>query len=67
MSEKKANEMRVSKRCPNCGWRVLDKITPTTGIIELKCSRCGKPVKIDLSYRLSASSPNLRYRLASSF
>ena len=66
MSEKKNNEMRVSKKCPNCGWRVLDKITPTAGIIELKCPRCDKPVMIDLSYRISIKTSALRYRLASS-
>ncbi len=65
MSEKKNNEMRVSKRCPNCGWRVLDKVTPTAGIIELKCPRCYKPVMIDLSYRISIKTSVLRYRLAS--
>ena len=66
MAEKR-KDMRVSKKCPNCGWRVLDKITPTTGVIELKCPKCEKPVKIDLSYRLSKNCVALRYRLASSF
>ena len=63
MPETKKN-LRVSKKCPNCGWRVLDKITPTTGVIELKCPKCGKPVKIDLSYRRSMDNCALRYRLA---
>ena len=67
LAERKKNEVRVSKRCPNCGWRVLDKITPTAGIIELKCPKCEKPVMIDLSYRISIKSATLRYRLASSF
>ncbi len=52
-------EIRVSKRCPNCDWRVLDKVTPTTGVIEMKCPRCGKMIEIDLSLRRSA----LSYRL----
>ena len=63
----KRKDMRVSKKCPNCGWRVLDKITPTTGVIELKCPKCEKPVKIDLSYRLARNNGALRFRLASSF
>ncbi len=67
MPEKNRDEMRVSKKCPNCGWRVLDKITPTTGVIELKCPKCARPVKINLSYRLSHNSAALRYRLAGSF
>ncbi len=66
MAEKR-KDLRVSKRCPNCGWRVLDKITPTTGVIELKCPKCEKPVTIDLSYRLARNNGALRYRLASSF
>ncbi len=65
MTEKKKDGMRVSKKCPNCGWRVLDKVTPTAGIIELKCPKCEKPVKIDLSYRLARNNGVLRYRLAS--
>jgi len=36
-------------KCSICGWRLLDRVTATTGIIELKCPRCGKIVKIDLS------------------
>ena len=57
--------LRVSKKCPNCGWRVLDKITPTTGIIELKCPKCARPITIDLSCRLAFDSSRLKYRLAS--
>ena len=35
-----SKELRVSKRCPKCDWRILDKVTPTTGIIQMKCPRC---------------------------
>lgn len=45
--------IRVSKRCPECGWRVLEKVTPTTGCIQIKCPRCKKEVKIDLSLRMN--------------
>ena len=65
MTESK-REMRVSKRCPNCGWRVLDKITPTAGIIELKCPKCDKPVMIDLSYRTSHPGTLIQYRVVRS-
>lgn len=51
MIENNCDEIRVSKQCPNCGWRILDKVTATTGIIELKCPRCGKVVMINLSFR----------------
>ena len=46
-----SNEIKVSKRCPKCDWRILDKVTPTTGIIQMKCPRCKTEVKIDLSLR----------------
>lgn len=44
-------EIRIAKRCPKCNWRILDKVTPTTGIIQIKCPRCKAEVKIDLSLR----------------
>ena len=44
-------EIKVVKRCPKCNWRIFDKVTPTSGIIELKCPNCRKIVEIDLSYR----------------
>ena len=43
-------EIKVVKRCPNCDWRILDKVTPTSGVIQLKCPNCRKVVEIDLSY-----------------
>lgn len=39
------------ERCPNCNWRILDKVTPSTGIIELKCPNCHNVVQVDLSQR----------------
>lgn len=60
-------ELRVSKRCPVCGWRVLDKVTPTAGVIELKCPKCKNRVMVDLSYRRVQTNTALRYRLVSSF
>lgn len=50
----------VIKRCPICNWRVMDKITPTTGIIEMKCPNCKRVIKIDLSFRKNV----VKYRLA---
>lgn len=40
-----------AEHCPKCDWRIFDKVTPTSGIIELKCPNCRKIVEIDLSYR----------------
>ena len=41
----------VRVRCPFCDWRLLDKVSATTGTIELKCPQCRKIVRIDLSFR----------------
>ena len=48
-----AASTKVIVKCKNCGWRILDKVTPTTGIIEIKCCRCGKIANVDLSLRRS--------------
>jgi len=50
-----AYEVKIVKQCPNCGWRIFDKLTPTSGIIELKCPNCRRIVEVDLSYRVARS------------
>lgn len=57
-------EVKVVKRCPNCDWRIFDKVTPTSGIIELKCPNCRKVVEIDLSYRTAVPRFIPQYRVA---
>lgn len=53
------NDVGIVVKCPSCEWRILDKITPTTGTIRLKCPRCGRLVIVDLSLRKS-----IKFRLA---
>lgn len=43
--------MRIAKYCPVCSWRIFDKVTPTSGVIEIKCPRCASIVKINLALR----------------
>lgn len=38
-------------RCRCCKWRIFDKVTMTTGNIEIKCPKCGYINKIDLSLK----------------
>ncbi len=45
------DEIKIRKPCPNCGWRLFDKVSPTSGTISIKCPQCKKVVKINLSYR----------------
>jgi len=58
MSEVK---IAVIKRCPNCNWRVIDKIGVASGIVEIKCPNCHRRVKIDLSLR---KVNGIKYRIA---
>lgn len=55
----KESQMKVIVKCPKCEWRIFDKVTPTSGVIELKCPNCHKVVSVDLSLRKS-----IKYRLA---
>ena len=57
MTDEENEEYRVSKKCPSCGWRILDRVTPSSGIIELKCPKCGKYVRLNLSFRCVISRP----------
>lgn len=58
MAENK--DIRIIKRCPVCNWRIMDKVTPTSGIIQMKCPKCKQEVQIDLSFRKS----RVKYRLS---
>jgi phage FluMu protein Com len=44
-------EQKIIVRCKSCGWRILDKVTMTTGHIEIKCPKCRQINCIDLSLR----------------
>ena len=43
--------MKVSKKCPKCGRRLFDKLSPASGYIEIKCTKCGPTVKVNLALR----------------
>lgn len=45
--------IKIMKKCPICGRRIFDKITPTSGFIEMKCPGCRQVITIDLSYRIT--------------
>ena len=46
-----SQETKLIVRCPKCGWRIFDKVTPTTGLISVKCPKCKNVVQVDLSLR----------------
>ncbi len=43
--------LRISVKCPECEWRILDKTSPTSGTVSMKCPRCKSVVTVDLSLR----------------
>lgn len=47
----KTLKQKITVRCTRCGWRIFDKVTFTSGVIEIKCPRCGHIKNIDLSLR----------------
>ena len=51
-------EQKVIVRCKRCEWRIFDKVTMTTGNIEIKCPKSGYVNEIDLSMRRG----NLKFR-----
>lgn len=49
-----SQSITVAVRCPKCGWRVMDKLSPATGKIKIKCPRCHNIVEVDLALRRKA-------------
>lgn len=58
MSEMK---YEVIVKCPQCGKRVIDKLSPSEGTIRLKCPHCHQIVSINLSFRKNGK---IQYRIA---
>ena len=44
--------VRVAKRCAGGNQRLFDKISLTTGYVEIKCPQCKHVVRIDLAMRI---------------
>ncbi len=41
--------------CPECHWRLIDKLSQSMGRIRMKCPHCSKTVEINLKFRLNRS------------
>lgn len=48
--------VKVGVRCPLCGWRLVDKLTPSRGKIQIKCPKCRKEVILNLAFRRQRNS-----------
>lgn len=52
-------DIKVVVKCPICDWRILDKMSPASGHIQIKCPNCRRVVEIYLSLRSV-----VKYRIA---
>ena len=43
--------VRARRECPYCGLLFYEKLSDCTGTIQIKCSRCGKRVDMNLAFR----------------
>lgn len=41
--------IKIIVKCPVCSWRLMDKVTPTSGHICIKCPHCHQIVQVNLS------------------
>lgn len=53
----KSLEQKIIVRCKNCGWRIFDKVTMTTGVIELKCPNCHRVVEVQNECEVEEEKP----------
>ena len=54
--------VKVALRCDRCHRVVAYKLTSTSGLLQIKCPKCGKELALDLSLR-RAKTP-IYYRRA---
>lgn len=54
-------DIKVAVRCEYCKRLMFYKLSKATGVIECKCSKCGRVTKVDLSLRMNR--PGVKYRI----
>lgn len=62
MMEVKDKQIRVEVRCKTCGRLLCYKVSMATGLVEMKCTKCGKTAVVNLALR-KRSNP-IQYRRA---
>ena len=53
--------MKVAVRCKHCGRLICYKMGTATGYVEMKCSKCGQKVLVNLSLRKRRGRVNYRH------
>lgn len=56
------NSIKVAVKCKHCDRLMFYKLSKTTGVIECKCTKCGRITEVDLSLRMNRSG--IKYRVA---
>ena len=64
MEVKEQKTVRVEIRCKTCGRLLCYKVSMASGLVEMKCSKCGKTALVNLALR-KRSTP-IQYRRARS-
>lgn len=64
MEVKEQQTVRVEVRCKLCGRLLCYKVSMASGLVEMKCSKCGKTALINLALR-KRNTP-IQYRRARS-
>ena len=64
MEVKEQKTVRVEIRCKTCGSLLCYKVSMASGLVEMKCSKCGKTALVNLALR-KRSTP-IQYRRARS-
>ena len=64
IAEVKEKQIRVEVRCKLCGRLLCYKVSMASGLVEMKCSKCGQTALVNLALR-KRNSP-IQYRRARS-
>lgn len=56
--------MRVAVRCKECGRIICYKISAGTGIVAIKCDKCGAEANVNLALRRNTA--RISYRITTS-
>lgn len=51
MMEEQDKQIRVEVRCKTCGRLLCYKMTAASGLVEMKCTKCGKTEVVNLALR----------------
>lgn len=61
---KDVETMKVAVRCKECGRIICYKISAGTGIVEMKCTKCGAVANVNLALRRNTA--RISYRIVTS-